>query len=580
MEWKNVWMSCMLASFPLNLFAASGTWDNGNANFLWQDNTNWSGLTFPNAVGDVATFDTAASGTISLAVGDLDLSQIRFIGTGSYTINTGGSLTFAGTSQTILFSLGASGANIIDVPLSGGSTIQVDQQTTLGDLTISGIISGPSILDKIGTGTLILEGANTYTGGTTVNVGTLKIGASGDINSSSSVTVGGSATLEIVSGSKTINNLSGSSSSFIELNASTLSVNQTTAGTYLGVISGTGSLTKTGAQKLTLSGTNTYGGGTTVTAGTLEGTTSSLQGDIFNNAEVIFDQTIFGSYTGVMSGSGALTKAGVGTLLLSGANSYIGGTTVEEGILEGTTTSLQGEITNNAVVVFDQAVAGTYSGIMSGTGSLVKEGVGVVTLSGMNSYTNGTTVTAGTLKGTTSSLQGNILNNAAVIFDQGFDGTYAGVMSGTGSLVKEGVGVLTLSGTNTYGGGTTVTAGTLEGTTSSLQGNILNNAAVIFDQGSDGTYAGVISGTGTLTKEGVGIVTFTGANSFVGGTTINAGTILLSGTSSTLSSSSGSLTLSASGTFQVASGAGAKAIGTLESSPAGSQIILNSTTLT
>ncbi len=73
-------------------------------------------------------------------------------------------------------------------------------------------------------------------------------------------------------------------------------------------------------------------------------------------------------------------------------------------------------------------------------------------------------------------------------------------MSGTGLLTKSGAGTLTLTGANTYTGGTTVSAGTLQGNTTSLQGNIANNAAVVFDQVAAGTYAGVLSGTGSLTK--------------------------------------------------------------------------------
>ena len=89
-------------------------------------------------------------------------------------------------------------------------------------------------------------------------------------------------------------------------------------------------------------------------------------------------------------------------------------------------------------------------------------------------------------------------------FDQATDGTYAGTMSGTGGLTKSGTGTLTLSGINTYSGGTTINQGTLSGDTSSVQGAITNNATVIFDQASNGTYAGAMSGTGGLTKNGTG----------------------------------------------------------------------------
>ncbi len=73
--------------------------------------------------------------------------------------------------------------------------------------------------------------------------------------------------------------------------------------------------------------------------------------------------------------------------------------------------------------------------------------------------------------------------------------TFSGAIGGTGALVKAGSGTLTLTGANSYGGGTTVNAGTLAGTTTSLQGAIANNATVTFDQTTDGTYAGAMSGT-------------------------------------------------------------------------------------
>src|SRR2546427_8247059 len=90
--------------------------------------------------------------------------------------------------------------------------------------------------------------------------------------------------------------------------------------------------------------------------------------------------------------------------------------------------------------------------------------------------------------------------NALLPFATTFSATYAGAMVGSGSLTKSNTGTVVLSGANTYGGGTTVSGGTLQGTTTSLQGNITDNASVIFDQSSSATFAGNISGSGSLTK--------------------------------------------------------------------------------
>ncbi len=101
---------------------------------------------------------------------------------------------------------------------------------------------------------------------------------------------------------------------------------------------------------------------------------------------------------------------------------------------------------------------------------------------------------------------GNVVDNGALIFNRSNALTYAGVVSGTGSLTQAGAGTLTLTGANTYTGGTTISAGTLQvgsgGTTGSLVGNIVDNGALIFNRSNPLTYAGAISGTGSLTKLG------------------------------------------------------------------------------
>lgn len=103
--------------------------------------------------------------------------------------------------------------------------------------------------------------------------------------------------------------------------------------------------------------------------------------------------------------------------------------------------------------------------------------------------------------------------------------TISSAIRGAGALTKTGSNTLGLTGANTYSGGTLVSAGTVAGTTSGLQGSIANNAALVFNQEFDGIYAGVISGTGTLAKTGSGIVTLSGLNTFSGATTVAAGTL-------------------------------------------------------
>jgi outer membrane autotransporter protein len=150
---------------------------------------------------------------------------------------------------------------------------------------------------------------------------------------------------------------------------------------------------------------------------------------------------------GVISGDGGLTKTGTGTLTLTGANSYTGGTTVEAGRLIGDTGSLTGSIVNDGAVEFAQGSDGSFGGTVTGTGALIKSGTGTLTLTGANSYTGGTTVEAGKLVGDTGSLQGTIVNDGTVEFAQANAGTFSGTLNGAGSVVKSGAGTLTLAGT-------------------------------------------------------------------------------------------------------------------------------------
>ncbi len=423
----------------------------------------------------------------------------------------------------------------------------VFDQASIG--TYSGEISGSGSLTKSGGGTLTLTGSNTHTGGTTLRGGTLRIVADAGLGDSAASLTFNGGTLN------TFADISMSRATTVNAGGGTFDTDAGTTLTHSSAITGSGALTKTGSGTLVLTGTNTYSGGTTVSAGTLQGDTTSLQGDIANDAAIVFNQSSDGSYAGAINGSGSVTKTGSGTLTLSGANSYSGGTTVSAGTLRGDTGSLQGDILNNAAVIFDLATDGTYAGDMSGNGSLTKTGAGVLTLTGTNAYSGSTTVSAGVLKGNTASLQGDIDNRAAVVFDQTVDGTYAGNMSGNGALTKTGAGTLTLTGPHTYSGGTNVSAGTLRGDATSLQGNIVNNAAVFFDQATDGTYAGDMSGSGTLTKTGAGTLTLAGNNGYTGDITLNGGTLSI-GSAANLGATLGQLNvdnarLQTTGTFNV-----------------------------
>jgi fibronectin-binding autotransporter adhesin len=443
----------------------------------------------------VLTGTNLYTGTTTLSGGYLSVSSDANLGAAADPLDfEGGTLEITGTS------FNQTARSIIWGSAGGGFDIDDAANT----FTVTQALSGTGGLLKSGAGTLVLAGANTYSGGTIIDAGILQ----GDTSS--------------LQGDITDN--------------ATLVFAQTGSGSFSGAISGSGTLIKNGGGMLILSGTNTYTGGTTINAGTLQGDTTSLQGNIANNAALMFDQASNGTYSGVITGTGSLTKSGDGTLSLTGANVYSGGTTISAGALQGDTTSLQGNIADNAALVFNQNSAGTFAGVVSGSGSLTQSGSGVLTLTGVNTYSGGTTISAGTLQigngGSSGAITGAVVDNGSLAFDRSDAVSFAGVISGIGALVQNGTGTLTLTGTNTYTGGTTISAGTLQGDSTSLQGNIADNAALVFNQNSAGTFAGVVSGSGSLTQSGSGVLTLTGINTYTGGTTIATGT--LQGDSSSL----------------------------------------------
>ncbi len=220
---------------------------------------------------------------------------------------------------------------------------------------------------------------------------------------------------------------------------------------------------------------------------------------VFLIGDTTLAQTGSGSITSAIAGSFGLT-IGSGSVTLVGANTYTGGTTVAAGAsLTGTTSSLQGNIVDNGSVTFSQATAGTYAGNISGIGSVGITGGGTIIFSGTNSYTGGTTVSGGVLQGTTTSLQGNIANNAAVQFNQSTAGTYAGVISGSGTVGVTGGGMVLFTGANSYSGGTFVSGATLQGIGTSLQGSITNS-----DRGITQLLQTATAGNATITNNNIG----------------------------------------------------------------------------
>ena len=263
------------------------------------------------------------TGGTSVTGGTLSISNDAALGgaSGGVSLN-GGTLQFASaTTSARAFSLGSSGGTLDS---DGGSN------------TVSGAISGSGGLiiadSSTGrTGVIILSGANSYTGGTTVSGGVLQLGAANALPSAGTVTLSGGS-INFNGFSQTLNSLSGSGN--ISLGAASLTVNQSGNTTYTGVISGTGSLVQTGSGTLILDGANTYTGGTTIKGGVLEVGDAGHPGAVRIQGPVAVGSGGTLSGHGTINGSvsiaagGALQPGGtVGTLNVVGNTGFAPGAT-------------------------------------------------------------------------------------------------------------------------------------------------------------------------------------------------------------------------------------------------------------
>ncbi|MBJ3214796.1 autotransporter-associated beta strand repeat-containing protein [Salmonella enterica subsp. enterica serovar Corvallis] len=354
---------------------------------------------------------------------------------------------------------------------------------------------GTSLI-KQGAGTLILNAENTYTGGTTISGGTL-VATNVDALGSGDVT--DDATLEL-----------------------------NTGGTFDNAISGSGQVVKSGDDVLTLSGANSYSGGSLISGGTLVATNVEAlgTGDVTNNA--VLELNTGGTFDNAISGSGQVVKSGDETLTLSGANSYTGGTLISGGTLVASNVEAlgTGDVTDNATLELN--TGGDFDNAISGSGQVVKSGDETLTLSGSNTYTGGTLISGGTLVATNVEAlgSGDVTDDATLELNTG--GTFDNAISGSGQVVKSGDDVLTLSGANSYSGGSLISGGTLVATNVEAlgTGDVTNNAVLELNTG--GTFDNAISGSGQVVKSGDETLTLSGANSYTGGTLISGGTLVAS----------------------------------------------------
>ena len=540
-------------------------------------------LTYAGTQAGVLALNAANTytGTTSVTGGTLKLGAGGTAGAGAITVGSAAtstaSLDLNGQAITNAINLngygaGGNGGTVgaltnsgADVALAASTAVTLATASTIGGnngkITLANALGGTNVLTKVGSNTLTLTGVSTYTGATTISGGTLQIGGAGSLNSGS------------YAGAISI--ASGASFQYSSSAAQTLS----------GVISGAGNLVKdTGTSTLTLSSaSNSYTGSTTVNAGKLLVSGSLGSGTYAGAINLGADGTLeinkssSQTLSGVISGGGRLTKYSSGTLILNGANTYTGGTTLATGTLQagtntafgtgdiavtssgsGATLDLYGKTIANNVSVTGHGIGGStgstgaiisstastgkltgnvtltgetsignntndfeISGVISGAFKLNKLGGNTVTLSGLNTYSGGTDVennssTPGILKAGSSQAFGDSTGLVTVVSGSAVDlngQTIGNAFSVAGTGVSNG-GVIYNSNTTTAGTAT---------------GNITMTADSSFGGAGNLSLTGVVSGAFNLTKTGAGILTLGGANAntYTGTTTVSTGTLKL-----------------------------------------------------
>jgi autotransporter-associated beta strand protein len=491
-----------------------------------------------------------------------DTSIISFANTstaGSATISNAAALTFSdqstggnaaisnGAAATTDFSAssGPNGDHKLSAgSIAGGGLFALGQnQLTVGGNNLSTAVTGViadgganggtgASLVKTGTGTLTLSGNNTYSGGTSINGGTVAISADSNLGAAGGNLAFNGGMLRFLADVTT--------NRAVTLNAGggIVDTNGNNA-TLASTVSGAGGLTKTGTGTLTLGGNNTYGGGTAINGGTLaisadnnlgaaggnlafNGGTLRFLADVTSNRAVTLNagggivdtNGNNATFASTVSGAGGLTKTGTGTLTLGGTNTYSGGTAINGGTLAISADNNLGDASGN--LAFDGGTLRLLLGVTTNRAVTLNAGGGIVD-------TNG--------------------NNA----------TFASTVSGAGGLTKTGTGRLTLEGNNTYTGSTSVNGGTLAGgvanafsavsaiaingggtldlggfaqtvNTINLAGGTLANGSLTGAVNSTGGTITGLGGLASLTTTG-GTTTLDGSNTYSGATTISGGTL-------------------------------------------------------
>jgi len=484
------------------------------------------GLTVSGARSILYSANTYTGATVIDEGGDLALMFGGSLSTNT-ALSLSGTLLANNKSHTVGGLTGASTGRLI-----GATNYTFTVNKASGADSYGGTIESVGTFIKDGAGTLSLTHANNNTsfpGALTVNNGVLELGGAGRFNAGS---YGGAISLS-------------STSSVLQI---ATSANQTLSG----AISGSGSLVKSSTGTNTLSGANSYSGGTTVGGGGLIASHANALGDASGAVTVITNGllkvnanmtrtgtvTVNGGELGTDNGS-TLTNNG-GGFVLTGSSAAAAVVLAGSGGL--TVSSSDARLWSQATYTGDTVITSGQLNICSGGGISTNSAVSIasgatINLTSFFAPTNINRTIAGlTGAGILYGGGGTVTVNKA----SGSD-TFSGAIQGVQGFIKEGAGILVLSGSNNYSGGTVISGGTLDLDGGSVSGGITNNANLVIR--SD--LVNAVSGTGSLTKEGSAIAVLWNPNSYTGATVVNGGQLMLGGAGA----------ISESSTLQIASGA-------------------------
>ncbi|MGL4943045.1 MAG: autotransporter-associated beta strand repeat-containing protein [Thermoguttaceae bacterium] len=451
------------------------------------------------------------TGTSSLAIADFGTGNYRSgttvtFATDTYTLNLGTSiadLTWkAGGNGVWEQGVGKGGANWTgaDGNFMGGDTA-IFTTAGAGNVTLTGDIAAAA--------TKVDSGTYTFTGtGKLTSTGTLAVASGAALTLENSNDYSGGTTSAGTLTAKKNDSLG--TGDVTNNTGGILNLTLAADGVVANKISGAGAVNVNGAGKVTLTAYSDAMGTLTVSNGGLQIGNGAASGEyageiaVASGKNVTFNRNNDLEHTAKISGAGSVTQAGSGTLTLSQANTYAGGTTVSAGTLKA-----------GDVAAFGTGAVAVNAGTLDVNGNAIAN---AVTLAGGKLANNGAAAT----------LAGNVAVTSASKVGGTGDLTLNGTVSGSGALTKEDANTLTLSGTNSgYSGATTISAGKVVATGASSLGTgaVTNNAALDFDFAAAGTVANAITGTGTIEKKGVGALTLSGTNNTAASATITGGTL-------------------------------------------------------